>query len=434
MLPADSSHRDAAAEIVRALRVAGHVAYFAGGCVRDELLGLDPQDYDVATDAPPVRISSLFKRTSEVGASFGVVLVKAHGVTVEVATFRSEGPYSDRRRPDTVHFSDAPTDARRRDFTINALFLDPLDTARAPQSPRGGHVIDHVSGTEDLARRILRAVGDPEQRLAEDHLRALRAVRLTARLELALDPATAAAISRHARELAGISRERIGEELRKMLLHPSRARAVLLLHELGLDGPVLDEPSRPYQPAAVAALPAGASIGAALAAWALDRGATTDAAGGGFVARRWRSALSLSNEETEALKHIIAGVGVLEGQWASLSTAGRKRAAASAWFGDALLVAAARSPQRARSLEADVGALSRTPSGIAPDPLLTGDDLIAAGFIPGPAFKSILDHVYDCQLEDRVRSQEEALALARETASRVVGGRTASRPGGDPPP
>ncbi len=401
------------------LRDAGHVAYFAGGCVRDELLGLTPSDYDVATDAPPVRISALFRRTSEVGASFGVVLVKSHGVAVEVATFRSEGPYSDRRRPDTVHFSDAPTDARRRDFTINALFLDPLDAGSAPQSPRGGRVIDYVGGTEDLGRRVLRAVGDAEQRLAEDHLRALRAVRLTARLELALDSATGSAIARHARELAGVSRERIGEELRKMLAHPARARAAVLLHELGLDAPVLDEPSRAWLPGgALANLEgSGVPVTSALAAWALDRGVTPDATGGGEVARRWRRALCLSNEETEELKRAIAGVGVLEREWPGLGVARRKRAAGSAWFGESLRLVRIRNAARGEAIGTEVEALAGTDSGIAPPPLVTGDDLIAAGLPPGPGFKVVLDLVYDAQLESRVRTPAEARTLALRLAS-----------------
>jgi len=436
--------RLAAAEIVRTLRDAGHAAYFAGGCVRDELLGLTPDDYDIATDAPPARISALFRRTSEVGASFGVVLVKAGHDSIEVATFRSEGPYSDRRRPDTVRFSDAPTDARRRDFTINALFLDPLDLDTAPQSPRGGRVIDHVGGTEDLVRRVLRAVGDPDQRLAEDHLRALRAVRLTARLGLALDPATGAAISRHARDLAGISRERIGDELRKILAHPGRARAVMLLHELGLDGPVLNEPPRAWSAGSLATLDAsGISVTTALAAWALDRGTAPGAPGGGEVSRRWRRALCLSNEETESLKHAVAGVGILEREWVTLGTPARKRAAASDWFGAALSLVDSRDAARAGSIHAEVDALARSESGLAPRPLITGDDLVAASLTPGPAFKSVLDRVYDAQLEERVRTTGEALALALKLAEehgtarvggKQVGGAGGERGGGEPGP
>src|SRR5690606_2867641 len=182
-------------DIASTLRSHGHIAYFAGGCVRDALLGHPPTDYDIATDATPDRVQSLFDRTAAVGAHFGVVLVKRRGVTVEVATFRSEGPYSDQRRPDSVTFSDPESDAQRRDFTINALFLDPL--AGGHQSD-GGQVIDFVGGQRDLQQKVVRAVGDPDQRLAEDHLRALRAVRFAARLGFRLDEPTAEAIRRHA--------------------------------------------------------------------------------------------------------------------------------------------------------------------------------------------------------------------------------------------
>src|SRR5690606_11510087 len=171
--------------------------------------------------------------------AFGVVLVHLHGCSVEVATFRSEGAYSDARRPDVVHFSDPPTDAARRDFTINALFLDPL--ASKDSAAVEGHVVDYVGGLADLRAGIVRAVGDPDTRLAEDHLRALRAVRFTARLGFSLDPGTAAAIRRHAMQLRGVSRERIGEEIRRMLTHPTRGAAIELLQELGLDAPVLLE-------------------------------------------------------------------------------------------------------------------------------------------------------------------------------------------------
>src|SRR5687768_567649 len=162
------STREDALAVVRRLRDAGHVAYFAGGCVRDLLLGLEPKDYDVATDAPPERVRSLFNRTQAVGAAFGVILVRQRDSQVEVATFRSDGRYDDGRRPTGVRFTTAEEDARRRDFTINGLFLDPLD---------GDKVIDFVGGQEDLKAGRLRAIGDPDARFAEDHLRLLRAVR-----------------------------------------------------------------------------------------------------------------------------------------------------------------------------------------------------------------------------------------------------------------
>ena len=210
--------RDDAVNIIRQLQHAGHVAYLAGGCVRDELLGLTPSDFDVATDAVPDRIRILFQYARPVGEHFGVILVRARKHWIEVATFRTEHSYSDNRRPDRVEFTTADNDAARRDFTINALFKDPVRD----------EIIDFVGGRDDLRRRLIRAVGNPAERLAEDHLRALRAVRFAARFDFNLDPATADAIRATARSeqgqgLPGISRERIGNELRLILPHPARS-------------------------------------------------------------------------------------------------------------------------------------------------------------------------------------------------------------------
>lgn len=426
--------RAAAVEIVRSLRAAGHVAYLAGGCVRDELLGLAPADYDVATDATPARIRAIFPRTAEVGEAFGVVLVTigpargeaGEAATVEVATFRSDGPYSDRRRPDAVTFSDARADAQRRDFTINALFLDPL----ADESHR---VIDYVGGREDLSRRVIRAVGDADQRLAEDHLRALRAVRLAARLGFEIDPATASAIRRHAAELTGVSRERIGDEVRRMLSAPTRSAAAMLLESLGLDGPALTEPARGGAGAGgsasagrvLAALSPDADYPTALAAWMIDRGGTRVAAGAPSVGHggggggswpgsvsRWRAALCLSNDERDALRGALLAFEELDsGRWNSLPVAGQKRAAAGDGFSRGLALLAAKDGARAAGVRARVEELAAT--GLNPPPMLVGDDLIAMGLKPGPAFKGILDRVYDEQLEGRVGSREAAVELAR---------------------
>jgi poly(A) polymerase len=252
--------RAAAEAVVRALRRKGHEAYFAGGCVRDELLGLHPTDFDVATDATPPVVRSLFRGTHEVGEAFGVLLVPQDACVIEVATFRAEGAYSDSRRPDSVRFSTPADDAARRDFTINALFLDPLAPAEAG-SGAAGRVIDLVGGLADLRAGVLRAVGDPDARLTEDHLRALRAVRFASRLGFEIEPATASAIARHAAELRGVSRERIGQEVRRMLTHPARARAAAIMQQLGLDAAALNEPApAPADPASPPALPSLASL------------------------------------------------------------------------------------------------------------------------------------------------------------------------------
>lgn len=415
--------RQVAAAIVKRLREQGHLAYFAGGCVRDALLGLRPTDFDVATDATPARVREIFPRTAEVGAAFGVVLVHElihrHNVSVEVATFRSDGPYSDARRPDTIHFSDPPSDAARRDFTINALFLDPLDETQDPQAPGGGHIIDHVGGLKDLEAGLLRAVGDPERRLAEDHLRALRAVRFAARLGFAIDAATAAAVRRHAAELRGVSRERIGDEVRRMLAHPRRARAAELIQDLGLDAPVLNEPTLRVPLGTLAGLHERAPLGQSLAAWALDRlaaGATgVDEAQAASVVSRYRASLMLSNLETEELAGLLRTHRALVDRWPGARVSQRKRWAATGTFSQAVELVAIHRPESARAVREAVAALGSDGVGIAPIPLVTGDDLTAMGMKPGPAYRRILDEVYDAQLEGKVRD----LHGARELAARL---------------
>src|SRR4051812_43094736 len=219
------SERDFAVDVVRRLRGAGHQALWAGGCVRDELLGLTPKDYDVATSARPEEVRGLFRRTVAVGMSFGVVEVlgpytSAGRLLVQVATFRSDGVYSDGRRPDSVVFSSPREDALRRDFTINGMFFDPIK----------GELIDYVGGQDDLRRQVLRAIGDPLQRFSEDKLRLLRAVRIAARFGLEVERGTADAIRAMADQIGVVSAERIADEVRKMLVDRHRVRALSLIH------------------------------------------------------------------------------------------------------------------------------------------------------------------------------------------------------------
>ena len=397
--------RAAATRIVHVLRDHGHIAYFAGGCVRDELLGVRPTDFDIATDATPDQLQSIFTRTSQVGASFGVVLVRESHVTVEVATFRADGPYSDRRRPDHVKFSDPESDARRRDFTINAIFLDPL---AAPQQ----QIIDYVGGRADLAARVLRAVGDPEARLQEDHLRALRAVRFAARLGFAIEPATAEAIRRHASELSGVSRERIGEELRRMLAHPSRAAACEMLNALTLDAAVFDEPWRPVNLMLVSTLEQNAGPMLALAAYLIDRaGLDVHAASASMAGVR--RAVCLSNEESTAVGGILQVLQRLRAEWGDMSIAAQKRLASHPRFSDAHVLLCGWEPALHGSVARRVQELSSDGIGIAPSPFVSGDDLIADGFRPNPQFNGILDRVYDSQLAGEVSTKVTALELAR---------------------
>src|SRR6185436_7566569 len=220
-----------ATDVVRRLRAAGFETYLAGGCVRDRLLGREPGDYDVATAAPPETVRTLFRRTIPVGARFGVILVLEHGARFEVATFRSDDAYVDGRRPTGVRPATAAEDAQRRDFTINALFQDPIT----------GEVIDFVGGERDLGAGVIRAIGDADARIKEDRLRMLRAVRFAARFGFTIEPATLDAIRKAAPSVTDMAAERIGDEIVKMLTEGSAKRSFELLDASGLLPVVLPE-------------------------------------------------------------------------------------------------------------------------------------------------------------------------------------------------
>ena len=413
--------RAAAEKIVRTLRSAGHIAFFAGGCVRDEILGLEPSDYDVATDAVPDRVVSLFPRAGEVGKSFGVVIVRLGGETIEVATFRSDGPYTDTRRPDFVRFSSPQEDAARRDFTANAIFLDPTGEGNVGEVVPGvqGLVIDYVNGRADINAKVLRAVGDPEQRLAEDHLRALRAARIAAKLGFGVEAATAAAVRAHASELRGVSRERIGDEVRRMMLHPSRARGARLIGELAMQVPILGPltPAVSAELISLSSLPSCVRYPAALAAWALDLAVVRGASDIANVVTSWRDSLDLSNEERDemlaALRSGSLVIGWIGGGWMSHPVAARKRVASSPAFVMALDAFRGRWTAQVEAAEGDVASLGADGIGLTPPPLVSGEDLIAMGLTPGPRFKAILDQVYDAQLEGMVKNLGQGRELAR---------------------
>ena len=429
-----ASPRDAAVRIVRALRDSGQVAYLAGGCVRDELLGRSPSDYDVATDALPDRVHKIFRRSRYIGEAFGVVQVHMAGHWVEVATFRSEWGYSDKRRPDHVQFSDAEHDARRRDFTINGLFADPLE--RDPATG-GDRIIDFVGGREDLAARLVRAIGEPGDRFDEDYLRMLRAVRFAARLGFTIEQRTATAITALARHLGRISRERIGQEVRMMLTSPGAAVAAALMQQLRLDGPSLNEDHAKVELAVLSRLEADC-YGTALAAWMLDRHVPTSAqpigrgetmpeaaaamtAAADFarrrgrgVVRRWRSALCLSNDLRDQLLELLELVA-RAAQWPSLGVSARKRLLGSrAWPGAWRLLRALPTEAYVRMIERESAPLLA--EGVSPAPLVDGQDLIGLGLTPGPIFKQLLEGVYDAQLEGRVHTRKQAIAWVRQQA------------------
>jgi putative nucleotidyltransferase with HDIG domain len=224
----------AATKLVRRLRDSGFIAYFAGGCVRDALLRKQPKDIDIATEAEPDDVQKLFARTVAVGVKFGVVRVLEGGIEFEVATFRSDGVYLDGRRPVSVTFSSPEEDAKRRDFTINGMFYDPLQD----------QVVDFVGGKSDLEHRLVRAIGDPNERISEDHLRLLRALRFAAALDFEIEPATWKAVTENAHQITTVSHERIRDELVKILADPHRVRGLDLLDQSGLLQNILPEISR----------------------------------------------------------------------------------------------------------------------------------------------------------------------------------------------
>jgi poly(A) polymerase len=398
---------NAALSVMDSLRSAGHVALLAGGCVRDRLLGRAPKDYDVATEARPDRVRELFPSARLVGAKFGVVLVQRFGHNIEVATFRSDGTYTDGRRPDEVTFGDAREDALRRDFTINGLFFDPVSDT----------VIDYVDGQTDLQAHIIRTIGDPEIRFAEDHLRMLRAVRLSSRLGFAIDPNTAAAISRLGAKLRAISPERIWMELEQILSEPTRGAGWRLLETLGLRAhlssdwsvdPVADSIAR----GRLDALPqVGVDAGLALAAALPD----CEPPRLEVICRSFR----LSNQLTDQvlwLKQNLAGAH----RAASMEVADFKPLRASASW--PLLLELLRVDLIARGRDLDVYEVAKrrgetiSQLDAAPPALVTGDDLLALGFPAGPLLGEILRAVYRAQLNETIRSRDEGIAVARKVA------------------
>ena len=419
--------RQFALQVVTKLREGGFEAYWAGGCVRDCLLERRPKDYDVATNATPPQIRELFsrRRTLEIGAAFGVVAVigpKPAGV-VEVTTFRQDTQYSDGRRPDAVVFTSAEEDAKRRDFTINGLFYDPLE--ERPER----RVIDFVGGVADLRRKIIRAIGDPRARFTEDKLRLLRAVRIAATFDFALDESTEAAIVEFAPTVVTVSAERISQELRNMLVDSHRARAADLLRETGLlhailpeatsertSGElwrhtlaVLDRLAKPSFPLALAALFA-----------AIDHDETHRGKQAEMICRRWR----LSNKEREhtrwLVEHRTALVGAPSMPWPRL-----QRLLINECIDELLALHEAEAlasgaetghVQKCREL------LQLPPEQLNPPPLATGDDLIAHGIPRGPLFKRLLEMLRDAQLENRIASKQEALALAERLLAQGMGG------------
>ena len=436
------SARDAACYFARRLGDAGYQAVFAGGCVRDRLLGLEPKDYDLATSATPAEVLDLFPKANEVGAHFGVVIAKQDGHHVEIATFRTDGSYKDGRRPCAVAFSTCEEDAKRRDFTINGLF----------ENPETGEVIDHVGGRADLDAGLLRAIGDPQARFQEDSLRLMRAVRFSTTLGFEIEPQTLAAVRQSAHLLDRISPERIRDEFAKILRSPQRRRGVELLTETGLMERFLPEfcaligceqPPEWHPEGDVyihtcimlEMLEADASLELCLAVLLHDiakpaRQTFDEVAGrirfnghdavGAEMADVILRRLRFSNDIIYAVVPMVARhmqfMNVKQMRMAKL-----KRFMAERTF-----------LQEMELHRVDCGssngltdnydfliqkAAEFAAEPLIPPPLVAGRDLITLGLAPGPRFKEILNLIEIEQLEGRILDRERAMDYLRELAS-----------------
>jgi poly(A) polymerase len=409
--------REFAIDVVRRLRASGYEALWAGGCVRDQLMGQRPKDYDVATNATPEQIRNVFgkRRTLAIGAAFGVITAigpKGAG-QMDVATFRRDAAYSDGRHPDSVSFSDAEHDAQRRDFTINGLFFDPI----------AEQVIDYVGGQADIERRVVRAIGDPLARIAEDKLRMLRAVRFAARFDFTIDAAARAAIEQQARELVIVSAERVASELRQILMHPSRARGLELLAATGLLEVVLPESvlfteNRDAWSRCIAVLAALAGPTFAMALAGLLRELqiaqpTMDLPQ--IVFERWK----LSTDELEGVRKLLREEPLIRSArqqpWPKLQRV-LVAPRASELLGYCQAVATALDWSTAE-IEFCRRKLALPAEQLNPPPLVTGEDLKQLGLPPGPTYRELLEAVRDAQLDERLLTRDEALAFIRDLSS-----------------
>jgi poly(A) polymerase len=427
--------KEAAISICRRLQESGHRALLAGGCVRDLLLGRPPQDYDIATDAKPQRVAELFEKTIGVGAAFGVQLVVLPEGHFEVATFRKDGPYLDGRHPSTVEFLSEKEDAMRRDFTINAMFLE----------PETNEVVDYVGGKSDLERKVVRAVGDPRKRFEEDHLRQLRAVRFAARFQFNIDPGTMTAIRELKSSIHRTSAERIRDEVTKMLCEGAAKRAFELLDETGLLEEILPEISAmkgveqppDYHPEGdvfthtlllleqLNGHPMTLAYGALLHDVGKPPTKTVEDrirfnahdAVGAKIARSICNRFHMSNEETYEIVWLVAQhmrLGAIQ----QMREAKRKRFVREAGFPHLLelcrmdCMASHRDLGLVHWVEKYMASLK--PEELRPTPLITGEDLIRLGYPPGPLFAEIKQAVEDAQLEGTLRTRGDAEAFVAE--------------------
>lgn len=424
-----------ALRVVEALRGAGHQALLAGGCVRDMLMGRTPKDWDIATDADPDQVAALFARTLPVGAHFGICVVVLEEGRYEVARFRRDGPYRDGRHPTRVEAADARADALRRDFTINGLFFDPTHR----------EIIDYVGGRDDIERGVLRAIGDPAARFAEDYLRLLRCVRFAARLDFAIEESTYAALCAHAARIEAISPERIEDELTRLLTEGGVVRGLELLMDSGLLAAVLPE---------VAALrgvqqppefhPEGDVWNHVLLVMAQLRDPPPELAWAALLHDIGKEPTFEVRDRIRFNRHDVVGARMAQHICQRL----RMSNARSARIGDLVAqhmrirnVPDMRESKRRRFLRQEAFAqlleLHRADcmgchrkmdlyeyclaqladlgeEDLRPDPLLSGGDLLALGMEPGPLVGRVLERIEDAQLEGTLCSREEAIAWVRQ--------------------
>lgn len=430
--------RELACRVAGRLREAGYEVYFAGGCVRDRLLGNEPKDYDIATSARPEEVTALFEKTDAVGAHFGVILVKVQGVAFEVATFRTDGSYADGRRPESVEFATAQEDALRRDFTVNGLFED----------PETGEVVDYVGGQKDLEAGILRAIGVPAERFGEDALRLMRAVRFAVRLGFELEAGTWAAVKLHAANLQKVSIERVQQEFSKILLCKGRRRGVELLVESGLMQVFLPEfmeligceqPPQFHPEGDVYThtcimlemLEGEPSLELCLAVLLHDIGkpptysydeqaqrirfSSHDAVGAEMsqaILSRMKYPKVVIGAVVQMVEHHMRFMHVRQ-----MRTAKLKRMMSRTHFEDEMELhrvdcassnGISENYDFIREKQQEFAA-----EPLMPEPLLKGKDLIDRGMQPGPAFRKILNRLQTEQLEGRLKDRASALAWLR---------------------
>ncbi len=400
--------KQVAIRIVKHLSEKGFEAYLAGGCVRDMLLGKTAKDYDVATNAQPKDVVKLFKRTLQIGAKFGVVIVLMEGQQVEVATFRSETGYADGRHPGKVEFTGAKEDASRRDFTINGMFYDPLNDK----------VIDYVAGQSDLKKSLIRTIGEPDERFNEDYLRMLRAIRFSTRFNFKIEPKTWAAVCRNAGNITKISGERICMEIEGILAAPNRAKGAKMLIESGLAAAIFPGFTKADGDAAVKVLDKiRKNVNLPLALAGFFGGAQTQ------FALDSCKIIKLSNNQAKHIKFLLDNRGVL--LKSDMSLASLKKIAANPYFED--LYEYQKAIERAKevpskktaaliALRKRLRALGNV--DLKPKPLLNGNEIVRLGAVRGPSLGQLIDEMYIAQLEGILTSKDDAQRWVRNWLER----------------